>query len=167
MINKAANNITNEGFFYCFILLIMVYGTNKTAAQTIVTTAVAPQDKICGKWISTEKNVIVQVYKTGNEFNAKLVWFDDSDDKTKPMNTRVDYKNPNKSLQTRKLLGMEVVDNLTYNADTNSWENGIIYDAKSGHNWSSAAYIDQQGLLKVTGYWKFKFLGKTMAFKRI
>jgi uncharacterized protein (DUF2147 family) len=166
MIKTASNLIPNQVVFFCLILLFTAGASSQTKAQ-ILTTGVAAPDKICGKWISEEKNVIVQVYKAGNEYNAKLVWFDDADDHSKPMNSRVDYKNPDKKLQNRKLIGMEVVDNLTYNPATNSWENGIIYDAKSGHNWSSAAYITDEGLLKVTGYWHFKFLGKTMTFKRL
>lgn len=164
MIKEAGNVLSMQVVFYCLFIAFTV-DTRQVKAQT-VSTAVSPADKICGKWISAEKNVIVQVFRAGNEYNAKLVWFDDSDDKSKPMNTRIDYKNPDKSLRTRKLIGMDVLDNLTYNARTNSWENGMIYDAKSGHNWNSAVFIDDNGSLKVTGYWHFKFLGKTMVFNR-
>src|SRR5207237_761377 len=98
---------------------------------------------------------------------ASIVWFDDSDDKTRPMDVRLDYKNPDKSLRTRKVLGMQVLKNLEYNASSNSWENGVIYDAKNGHEWNSCASIDKDGMLKVTGYWHFKFIGKSMKFSRI
>lgn len=166
MIKTASESISNKTIFYCLILLFCVGNIDRSAAQ-ILTTGVLPQDRICGKWISEEKNCIIQVYKNGNEYGAKLTWFDDSDDKTKPMNMRVDTKNPDKTLQSRKLIGMDVADNLTYNPETNSWENGLIYDAKSGRTWSSAASLSREGLLKVTGYWKFKFIGKSMNFKRI
>ncbi|RYE11659.1 MAG: DUF2147 domain-containing protein [Sphingobacteriaceae bacterium] len=146
-------------------MLFATGAVHRSSAQ-ILTTGVLAQDKILGKWMSVEKNVMVNVYKNGNKYAAKLVWFDDSDDKSKPMNTRVDYKNPDKSLQNRKLIGMEVVDNLAYNPSTNSWENGEIYDAKNGRTWSSAATITSDDVLKVTGYWHFKFLGRSMMFKR-
>lgn len=142
-------------------------GINSKSSAQILTTGVIAPERIIGKWISAQKNCIVQVYKNGNEFGAKLLWFDDSDNPLKPMITRTDYKNPNAALRNRKLIGMDVVDNLTYNPATNSWENGLIYDANSGHTWSSAAFITNEGLLKVTGYWHFKFLGRTMIFKRV
>lgn len=165
MIKTASANISNKAIFHCLILLFSVGNISRSSAQ-ILTTGVAIQDKIIGKWLSAEKNVMVQVYKNGDKYAAKLIWFDDSDDKNKPMNTRVDYKNPNPSLRKRKLIGMEVVDNLEYNPATDSWENGMIYDAKNGRTWSSAANISNEGVLKVTGYWHFKFLGKTMTFNR-
>lgn len=149
-----------------FLVIWFVIGTiNKSEAQ-ILTTGIPVQDRIVGKWMSEEKNVIVQVYKNGDKYGAKLIWFDDSDDKLKPMNSRVDYKNPDKALRNRKLIGLEVVDNLSYNPQSNSWDGGMIYDAKNGRTWSSAAQITNEGILKVTGFWHFKFLGKTMTFKR-
>ncbi len=165
MIKKTPVVISHKTIFHFLFLMLTVGVISKSSAQ-ILTTGVLPQDRICGKWISEEKNCIVQVYKNGNEFGAKLIWFDDSDDKNQTMSTRTDTKNPNKALQGRKLLGMDVVDNLTYNPAINSWENGLIYDAKSGRTWSSAAYITHEGSMKVTGYWHFKFIGKSMNFKR-
>jgi len=124
-------------------------------------------DKICGKWMSAQKNLIVQVYKEGDSFRAKIVWFSDKDDPSRPMDVRTDYKNPDKALQDRKVIGMNVLDGLQYIPKTDSWENGEIYDAMSGHTWSSAAYIAPNGELKVTGYWHFKFIGRTLTFVRI
>ncbi|MEX8546361.1 MAG: DUF2147 domain-containing protein [Mucilaginibacter sp.] len=166
MIKEAQQILLRPVVFSCFILLLSLGMANQSSAQ-ILTTGVAVQDRILGKWMSEEKNVMVQVYKNGDKYAAKLIWFDDSDDKSKPMNSRIDYKNPNSALRNRKLLGMEVVDNLAYNPQTNSWENGMIYDAKNGRTWSSAASITNEGVLKVTGYWHFKFIGKTMTFKRV
>ena len=165
MIKEASQILVRPVVFYCFMLLFNLGTANQSSAQ-ILTTGVAVQDRILGKWLSEEKNVMVQVYKNGDKYAAKLIWFDDSDDKSKPMNSRIDYKNPDPTLRNRKLLGMEVVDNLAYNPQTNSWENGMIYDAKNGRTWSSAASITNEGVLKVTGYWHFKFIGKTMTFKR-
>ncbi|MGI4749314.1 MAG: DUF2147 domain-containing protein [Janthinobacterium lividum] len=165
MIKEAGKTINHQLIMCCLVMLFTVSLVNQSSAQ-ILTTGVLPQDRILGKWMSVEKNVMVNVYKNGNKYGAKLIWFDDSDDKSKPMNTRIDYNNPDKTLQNRKLIGLEVVDNLDYNPTTSSWENGMIYDAKSGRNWSSAATITSDDLLKVTGYWHFKFLGKTMVFKR-
>lgn len=129
--------------------------------------ALEPSDKICGKWQSEKKNCIVQVYRNGDDFKAKLVWFDDSDEPGKPMESRVDYKNPDKSLRTRKLIGMNVLEQLVYKPKTNSWENGMIYDAQTGKKWNSSAYLTSDGALKVTGYWHFKFIGRTMTFHRV
>jgi uncharacterized protein (DUF2147 family) len=124
-------------------------------------------DQVCGKWLSTDKNLEVQVYKENNSFKAKIIWFDDSDDKTKPMEIRTDTDNPDVNLRTRKVLGMSVLENLVYVPETNSWENGVIYDAKHGRYWDSSAYIDKHGLLRVKGYWHYKWIGKTLSFTKV
>jgi len=124
-------------------------------------------DAICGKWMSVEKNLAVEVYKDGQDFRAKIIWFNDSDDKSRPMATRTDTSNPNKALRNRKILGMSILDKLVYRPQTNSWEKGIIYDAVHGRYWDSWAYITPNGIMKVTGYWHFKFIGKTLIFKRM
>lgn len=122
-------------------------------------------DRICGKWISTDKNIIVQVYKDNDHFKAKIVWF--QDDPTFPMEEWRDKKNPDPSLRTRRILGLNVLRDLKYDPDSQSWENGMIYDAQHGKEWNASAYINNEGLLKVKGYWHFKILGHTMTFKRV
>jgi len=56
-----------------------------------VTASATPDpDAIIGQWMSTRRNVRVQVYKEGNEFRGRVVWFKDSDDPTQA------YGNPNR-----------------------------------------------------------------------
>jgi uncharacterized protein (DUF2147 family) len=127
--------------------------------------AVSKSDQICGKWMSSEKNLEVQVYKAGNSFKAKIIWF--KGEPGNPMQNWRDVHNPDPKLRSRKVLGMDVLSGLQYNADDNSWENGMVYDSKHGHTWNAAAYIDKKGLLHVRGYWHFKILGRTLIFRRV
>lgn len=124
-------------------------------------------DAIIGQWMSTRRNVKVQVYKEGNEFKGRVTWFKDSDDPTKPMATRTDENNPDTKLRQRRVLGMQVLSRLLYNAKSDRWENGKIYDPKSGRLWSSVAYLDEEGILNVKGFWQFEFIGKTMRFRKV
>lgn len=125
------------------------------------------EDAIIGKWMSAENNLAVEVYKQNNDFKARVIWFDDTDDKTKPMNERLDEKNHDKVLRTRKIIGMEALRNLQYNKDDGEWQHGIIYDSSSGKEWDAKAWITNAGLLKVRGYWHFAIFGQNMTFKKI
>lgn len=120
-----------------------------------------------GKWISQEGNVIVQVIEDSGSFKGKILWFDDTDDLSRPMNVRTDIKNPDVNLRSRKILGLDVLVGLTYNADCNCWQNGKIYDTNSGRIWSSSVKIEQDNVLKIRGFWHFEFIGRTMIFKRL
>ena len=120
-------------------------------------------DAILGKWISTTGNCIVEVYKLKSEYKARLLWFKDG---TNEISDYTDKKNPDPALRSRKLVGMEVVNGLHYDADEKEWVDGHIYDASSGKEWDSVAWITDDNLLKVKGYWMFKFLSETKTFKR-
>ena len=126
---------------------------------------ISPKEKICGKWETLKKTLRIQVYIEHNQFKAKIIWF--SDTEGKPMDYWTDKRNPNPSLRNRKILGMSILRNLTYHPETNSWEDGMIYDSKHGREWNASAHIDKKGLLRVKGYWHFKFIGRTLIFRRI
>jgi uncharacterized protein (DUF2147 family) len=140
------------------ILLLLIVISTKLYAQ-------AGCDKICGKWESSEKNLIVEVYKIANDYKAKIIWFNAGSEKL--MQNWVDENNPDKALRSRKLLGMNVLTGLNYVPGSNSWENGMIYDAKHGREWNASAYITDKGVFKVKGYWHFKFIGRTMTFTKV
>jgi uncharacterized protein (DUF2147 family) len=89
------------------------------------------------------------------------------DTEGKPMDYWTDQHNPDPALRNRKILGMSMLSDLKYNSDTNSWENGIVYDSKHGREWNASAAIDKKGMLRVRGYWHFKFIGRTMDFVRM
>jgi uncharacterized protein (DUF2147 family) len=141
------------------ILMLVLVSISITKAGTP-----PPHEYICGKWMSTEKNLIVEVSIQDNKYTAKIVWFDDGN--PKDLETSCDTRNPDPTLRSRKLVGMSVLRGLTYKQNSNSWEDGMIYDASHGHEWNAAAYIDKNGELKVKGYWHCKLIGKTMSFTR-
>lgn len=124
-------------------------------------------DEIIGCWMNTENNLEVEVFKAGVEYKARVVWFDDSDDKDEPMNVRCDKKNPNALLRTRKVIGLEVMQGLIYNSKSDEWGSGVIYDSSSGKTWSAKAYLSNDNCLTVRGFWNFEFLGQNIRFKKI
>jgi uncharacterized protein (DUF2147 family) len=124
-------------------------------------------DRIVGRWISSQGNVIVQVYKDSLTYKGRVEWFDDSDDATKPMNGRKDVNNPDRNLRHRNIIGLVVLQGLTYNPKCKCWENGKIYDVNTGKIWSSTIRLANNDLLNIRGFWHFEFLGRTMSFKRL
>jgi len=120
-------------------------------------------DAIVGTWVTTAGNCKIEVYKQSNEFKAKIIWL--KQDKN-GVSDYMDIKNPDPALRTRKLLGMDVVQGLHYDADENEYIDGVIYDARNGKKWNSVAWLTEDSLLKVKGYWVFKFLSQTSTFKR-
>ena len=131
---------------------------------TLVSFSQNNPDAILGKWMTTSGDCIVEVYKLNTEYKAKVLWFKEG---KKHMHDWTDEKNPNPSLRSRKILGMDVVDGLHYDADEKQWVDGVIYDASSGKKWDSVAWLTDENYLKVKGFWVFKFLSETKTFKRV
>lgn len=139
--------------FFCLLMI-------KSNAQN-------KQDAILGKWESAEKNLIVEVYKQGNAFKARIVWFYDENDTITPIEQRLDVKNPDRALRTKKIIGLDVLSGLVYNARQNRWVNGKIYDSSSGKTWNATVWLTDANTLNVRGYYILRFLGRTLIFKRI
>ena len=121
-------------------------------------------DAILGKWIATNGKCIVEIYKQEKEFKARIVWFTQGN--KAPINEWKDDKNPDPSLRGRKLLGMDILHGLHYDAGNKEWVDGMIYDPTSGKEWDSVVWLTNDNFLKVKGYWLFKFLSKTSTFKK-
>lgn len=130
-----------------------------------VNTTQAEGDAILGKWTSEDQKLVVEMYRLGTEYRGKMIWF--KDDESKPMNEWTDKHNPDEKLRGRKLLGMDVVTGLKYDPEDKSYDDGHIYEAKSGKTWNATAKLAGNDVLKVKGYWHMKFIGRTMIFKRV
>lgn len=155
MLFSPKNHFTALVFTFLFTLLVPgLY------AQTIHN-----RKQICGKWENQDKTLRIQISTQKGEFVARIIWF--SDTEGKPMSYWKDRRNPDPKLRSRTILGMSILRGLKYNAAKGTWEGGMVYDSKHGKEWNASASIDKKGLLKVRGYWHFKWIGKTMTFHRI
>ncbi len=143
-----------------FLSLLTIMHISNTASQN-------NSDAIIGQWMTTDNKIEVEIYKTGDEYKGRIIWLDDSNDKSRPMNTRTDKNNPNPALRTRKLIGLVVMTGLTYNAEQNDWQGGQIYDPESGKQFSAKAYLTGNAYLKIRGFVGLEFLGKDLSFKKI
>lgn len=120
-------------------------------------------DAILGTWITTAGNCKIAVYKQNQEFKAKITWLKEDEN---GLSDYRDAKNPDPALRSRKLLGTDVVDGLHYDASEKEYIDGVIYDARNGKKWDSVVWLTDDNLLKIKGYWVFKFLSQTSTFKR-
>lgn len=129
--------------------------------------AQSEENAILGKWESEAKNLIVDVYKEGDNFKAKITWFHDDDDTITPIQERLDIKNPDKDLRSRPIIGVDILSGLRYNAIKKRWVGGKIYDATSGRTWDATVWLTGPDALSVRGYYIFRWFGKTLSFFRV
>jgi uncharacterized protein (DUF2147 family) len=120
-------------------------------------------DKILGEWVNEEKDVRIEIYKQGNQYAGKLIWAQDLLEAggTTP---RKDVNNNDEKLRSRSMLNLDLLYDFTYSDD--AWDNGKMYDPKSGKTYSCVLKI-RNDKLEIRGYVGVPLLGRTTYWERV
>lgn len=112
-----------------------------TMAVALLSLSGHAQD-ILGKWVTESGDAQVEIYKSGNQLNGKIIWLQQGPE-TK------DKHNPDDKLKQRKLMGVNILSGLSQSKKR--WEGGTIYNPKNGKTYKCAIWPDGDKL-KVRGY---------------
>ena len=125
--------------------------------------AVAFAQDVVGKWKLEDGSAIVEVYKSGDAFNGKIVWLE------KPTEAdgtpAVDNNNPDKALRSRKLIGLNMLSDLK--ASNGEYTGGKIYDPGNGKTYNCSMKVDGKGLTVRGSLDKKGLIGRTMDWFRV
>ncbi|MFI5138215.1 MAG: DUF2147 domain-containing protein [Sphingobacteriales bacterium] len=136
------------------LLMAMTFGFVASAQKA---------DAILGTWVNPNGQDHILIYKKGNKYYGKLDWIKFPNDETgKP---KTDKKNPDKALQSRPDLGLELLKDFTFVGD-NVYEDGTIYDPKSGKTYSCKMTLEGTSL-KIRGYIGISLFGRTEVWTRV
>ncbi|GAL84446.1 hypothetical protein Ctha_1316 [Sporocytophaga myxococcoides] len=122
-------------------------------------------DEVIGIWETPgDDNGRIEIFKSANKYYGKIIWL-----KRKGENGEVltDKNNPNKALQNRPIIGAEILKGFVFNKDEDRWEDGEIYDPKSGNTYSCQISLQDKNTMKVRGYIGFSLIGRTEYWKRV
>ena len=98
------------------------------AAALVLSAAAASAQDVLGKWKLEDGTAIVEVYKSGDAFNGKIVWLQEP---TEADGTpAVDNNNPDPALRKRQLIGLNMLHGLKPAGD--EYSGGKIYDPGNG-----------------------------------
>lgn len=119
-------------------------------------------DAIIGVWEMNDKSAKMEVFKSGKEYQAKLLWGKDivNSDGT----SKKDVNNPDKNLQNRKLVGAIYIKSLKF--DDDEWVNGRVYNNANGKWYKCYVWLEDEQL-HLRGYLGMKVLGQTTEWNRI
>jgi len=124
----------------------------------------AQSDAIIGDWFSQEKDAVIKITKTEkNTFEGQIVWMLNPNDENG--NPKVDNLNPDESLQSRARMGMVMMYDFAFDQD-NVWDDGEIYDPKSGNTYSGTITLSSENSLDLRGYVGLPIFGRTSKWTR-
>ncbi len=119
-------------------------------------------DNVVGYWLTEEGDSQVQIFKASNgKYYGKVVWMREKKDIK-------DTENPTPALRSRKIMGLQILNNFMYDNDDKEWTDGKIYDPKNGSTYSSYMWFEKdKNVLKIKGYvLGMRFLGRETTWKR-
>lgn len=114
---------------------------------------VSPND-IIGMYWSPKKDAKIEIYLKGHQYFGKFVWV---------ATPRKDIENPTKALQSRDIIGLELLTGFSY--DDGIYSGGDIYDPETGKTYSCKMSLEGNKL-KVRGYIGISLFGRTEYFER-
>jgi uncharacterized protein (DUF2147 family) len=132
----------------CFIeenfVRIVTAALALTAIAGIITAANAAAS-INGRWTTKEKDAVIEIGQCGATVCGRISKYL----KTPPNGAdQKDVNNPDKTLRSRKVLGIAILYGLK--ADGDKWR-GTIYDPRNGKSYRSVVYKQKNGNLNVQG----------------
>ena len=151
--------------------MLLISGLILAMALPTALKAQSKADKIVGYYITyddetgKEKSQI-RIYKASNgKYVGEIVWLKEphyTDGKE-----RVDKNNPEEKLKSRKIMGLQMLKDFTYDASADEWGGGSIYNPTSGKTYNSYMKLDGNKL-QVRGYIgkAWMGLGKTATWTR-
>ena len=121
-------------------------------------------DAILGKWVNPSGEGQIQVYKKGALYYGKLVWLKVPNDEATGQ-PKTDVNNPEKNLQSKPILGLEILKAFKFDGD-DVYEEGSIYDPKNGKTYKCKMTLDGNKL-KIRGYIGISLLGRSEVWTRV
>jgi uncharacterized protein (DUF2147 family) len=119
---------------------------------------------IVGRWQSAHGNGQIQIYKKADLFFGKIAWLSEPNDEAG--NPKRDIKNPTKNLQSRPIIGLEVLKDFRYKGQ-GVWTNGEIYDPKSGNTYNCQMTLIGPNKLNIRAFFGLNILGRTETWTRV
>lgn len=120
-------------------------------------------DDVLGYWIPGDDNARMYIYKQNGEYYGKLTELKQPNN---PDGTpKRDVNNPDEEKRDRLMDGLVIMRGFEYDGDW-EWEDGNIYDPRSGNDYSCEMWLEDRNTLKVRGYLGVSLLGRTETFIR-
>jgi uncharacterized protein (DUF2147 family) len=116
---------------------------------TAVLFAKSPEPNVLGTWLVGDKDYKVELYKSGDQLEGKLVWLEEPND-NKTGKPRTDVENPDPAMRSRPVMGLKILWDFKWNPETGYYESGKVY--KKGKTYCGKLKLQADGTVYLTGY---------------
>ena len=137
---------------------------------TTAFTAYANQspETLNGVWLTEDESATIIISQSGDIWNGEIAWLKEpiETDKKSPAYGKepIDFRNPDESKQTRKIMGLKLLENFKWTGK--KFDSGTIYDPDSGKTYKCKITFKGKDRIKVRGYIGISLLGETEIWTR-
>lgn len=156
ILNYMINNcLTLKKSLFVIIASIIVFLGNSAMTVSVADNP----DAVVGVWKTGDGNAIVRIYKNEDKYQGKIVWLKEPNDPDtgKP---KLDKNNSTETLRNRPIIGLLNIYGFKF-IEKNLWDEGNIYDPKSGNTYSCTIKMLNANTLEVRGYIGVSLIGRT------
>ena len=104
-----------------------------------------------------------EMFQSEGKLSARIVAL--SEPKTAEGKEKTDIYNPDPKKRSDPIIGLVFISGFTKKSDTR-WENGTVYDPKSGKTYSCFMELQGPDKIKVRGYIGIAFMGRNYIWAR-
>ncbi len=130
-----------------------------------------PADAVLGHWYSENDDSQILITKANGKIGGKIVWLKspnyDEEGDAEFGQPKHDRNNSDDALQSRPIVGLEMIHGFEYDADEGNWSGGSIYDPESGKTYKCQIKLGEGDTLDVRGYIGIPALGRSTTWRRV
>jgi uncharacterized protein (DUF2147 family) len=114
-----------------------------------------------GLW--KNEDATFEIFESEGKLSAKISSIPEP--RTTEGKEKTDIHNPDPSKRQRPIVGLVFMSGFTRKSDTR-WENGTVYDPKSGNTYSCVMEIEGSEKIKLRGFIGIPLIGRTQVWTR-
>ena len=119
-----------------------------TGSAEATTGSAEATSEITGRWLVEKRDGIVLIERQGDYLVGKLVWAKDRDGIKG--DERLDAKNPQPELRSRKVLGIEILSGIPATPREDGWYGrGHVYNPKTGKSYNVKIKLEAPDRLRL------------------
>jgi uncharacterized protein (DUF2147 family) len=130
-------------------------------AQTNLSWAVDHPSAV-GVW--KNEDATFEIFENQGSLSGKIIAL--KEPRTPEGKQKTDIHNPDPSKRERPIIGLVFMSGFSRKSDLR-WENGTIYDPKSGNTYSGSMELEGPETIKVRGFIGISLMGRTDVWTRV
>ena len=110
---------------------------------------------VVGQWYNSKGDAVITLFEEGQTVSGKITWMKFPNDENG--NPKTDPLNPDEKLRSRARMGVVMMSGFSHIAGK-VWDNGSLYDFKTGKTFSGMITLKDTNTLDLKGYTGLSFI---------